>query len=92
MPFIIAVAQIADHHARYGRMYKLIVAEINAYMRDAPVLPTRERMEKNEITFLQLIARDMPAGLVLLFRCPWQRASNKKAKALQSIPSRLLPP
>src|SRR6185437_9095237 len=59
MPVIVAVAQIADHNARDGRMHELIVAEIDSDMGDAPMLFPAERMEKDEIAFLQLIARNM---------------------------------
>ena len=52
MPFVISVAQVADHHARYRSMDEFIVAEINAYMSDPPMLFPGERMKKDQIAFL----------------------------------------
>jgi len=63
---IIAVVHIADHDAGDAGMDKFIIAQVDAYMGDGSVFA--QGMEKDEVAFLQLFARDPAGSLVLFFR------------------------
>ena len=51
-------------------MHKLVVPEINAYMRNPLMLLPGKRMKKDQIAFLQIAAGDVLRGVILLFGGP----------------------
>src|ERR1700753_1491702 len=62
-------------------MNKFVVAEIDADMGDGAMFT--QRMEKDEIAFLEFVAADMPGKVILFFRGAGQSADTINGRQQQ---------